>query len=172
MTEFKVGDRVRIKEGIYPRSGWGCEGVVTGFNGSNVCTDILPKLSMSGEGLALGKHSFVLVQENEKTTPLAGTKHDQGKPRTELLPFDVLEAVAVVLSRGAEKYSDRNWEKGFKWSRLLGAVLRHLFSWAKGGDRIDPEWGLSHLDHALCALMMLRAHELRGIGEDDMKGEK
>jgi hypothetical protein len=102
-----------------------------------------------------------------------GTKRDEGKIRLELHPFDVLESVGKVWTEGAKKYTKdgidgaRNWEKGFVWSRLLGAVLRHLFAWGSG-KRVDPEWGASHLDHALCSLMMLRAHELRGLGRDDM----
>lgn len=102
-----------------------------------------------------------------KTKTGSATKHDVGKLRLELHPFDVLESVALVWGKGAEKYADHNWTLGFVWSRLLGAVLRHLFAWG-AGRRIDPEWGYSHLDHALCALMMLRAHELRGIGTDDI----
>src|SRR3990167_9196396 len=88
-------------------------------------------------------------------------KNDSGKVRLELHPFDVLESVGWVWTKGAEKYKDRNWERGFNWSRVFGAVLRHLFAWGSG-RRVDPEWGYSHLDHALCSLMMLRAHELRG----------
>ena len=97
-------------------------------------------------------------------------KNDSGKVRLELHPFDVLESVGWVWTKGAKKYEERNWEWGFDWSRVFGAVLRHLFAWGSG-RRVDPEWGYSHLDHALCSLMMLRAHELRGLGKDDMGGD-
>ena len=99
---------------------------------------------------------------------MSATKNDSGKLPLDLLPFDVLESAAVVLQHGATKYSARNWEKGFAWSRLFAAVLRHLFAWGRG-QRIDPEWGLSHLDHALVSLMFLRAHELRKLGDDDLR---
>lgn len=95
------------------------------------------------------------------------TKFDSDKPRPELLPTDVLLSVAHVFAFGAKKYADRNWELGFKWSRLVGGLFRHLFSWTSG-ERNDPESGRSHLDHALAMLLMLRAHEIRNLGEDDV----
>lgn len=95
-----------------------------------------------------------------------GVKLDTGKIRTDLLPFDALESVSAVLAHGATKYEARNWEKGFAWGRLLGAAMRHLFSWA-GGQDIDPESGLPHLSHAACCVLMLLALTIRGIGADD-----
>lgn len=100
----------------------------------------------------------------------AGTKHDDGKVRVELLPFESLSEIAKVLAFGAKKYADHNWRKGFAWSRLLGATLRHLFAWALGEDK-DAETGLSHLAHAGCELMFLLAHELHGYGTDDRHKE-
>lgn len=100
------------------------------------------------------------------------TKHDSQKPRTDLLPFEALEEVSKVLAHGASKYADHNWRKGMAWSRLLGASLRHLFSWAKGED-LDEESGLSHLAHAACCILFLISYTLNGSGTDDRyKGEK
>ena len=96
-----------------------------------------------------------------------GIKHDQGKPRMDLIPPEMLEEVAKVLTFGANKYSDRNWEKGLDWGRVYGALQRHLNSWwgnTNGG--IDEETGLSHLSHALCCLSFLVAYEKRGTGTD------
>lgn len=97
---------------------------------------------------------------------MSGTKHDAGKVRLELLSVDALVAIAEVLGHGAEKYTDNNWRGGFKWSRLYGAVLRHLTS-HMNGQSIDPESGLSHLAHAACGMMFLIEHEVRGLGVDD-----
>lgn len=52
------------------------------------------------------------------------------------------------------------------WSRMLGACLRHLFSWAKR-EEADPESGLSHLAHAACCVLFLIDYERRGAGQDD-----
>ena len=76
------------------------------------------------------------------------------KIRTDLLPIMPMMAVAEVLTMGAAKYSDRNWELGIEWSRCYGAALRHLFAWWNGQD-LDPETGKNHLAPALCCLNFL-----------------
>jgi hypothetical protein len=99
-------------------------------------------------------------------------KYDTDKPRMELLSRVALEEVAKVLTYGAKKYTtteasgDHNWRNGFCWSRLYGALLRHLFAHLDGEDK-DKETGLSHLAHAGCCLMFLIEHEQRGLGIDD-----
>ena len=100
-----------------------------------------------------------------KTEP---QKFDGEKIRVELLPVDALEEIAKVLTFGAIKYAAGNWAtgSGFKWSRLAGALLRHIFAWMRGEDR-DPESGISHLAHAGCMLLFLLSHVLRNHGEDD-----
>lgn len=102
------------------------------------------------------------------TIPPVGTatKHDTGKTPFELLPAPALEAIAEVLAFGKNKYAAWNWAKGFTWSRLIGAALRHLFAFARGEDR-DPESGLSHLAHAGCCILFLITHERCKLGTDD-----
>lgn len=97
---------------------------------------------------------------------LGGVKHDHGKPRFDLLPFDALEEIVKVLTFGADKYGARNWEGGLSWGRVLGACSRHLAAWAMRRGA-DPETGLSHLAHAGGCILFLLAYELRGVGEDD-----
>jgi hypothetical protein len=93
-------------------------------------------------------------------------KFDSEKARVELLPFAALEETAKVLGFGAEKYGEHNWRNGFKWSRLLGALLRHTFAFIRGEDK-DPETGLSHMAHAACCVLFLLEHILLKYGEDD-----
>lgn len=89
-----------------------------------------------------------------------GHKKDNGKCRLELLPIDALEEVGWVMTFGAEKYGDRNWEKGMKYSRLFSALLRHSFAWFFGEDR-DPESGLLHLAHCGCCVLFLLSYAKR-----------
>lgn len=96
---------------------------------------------------------------------LEGIKHDTGKSRLDLLPFDALIEVGYILTFGASKYADRNWELGMEWGRLHGAALRHLSAWGTGEDK-DPETGRSHLAHAACCCLMLLALTIRGVGRD------
>ena len=84
----------------------------------------------------------------------AGIKHDQEKIRTDLLPVRPIEEICKVLTYGATKYKDRNWEQGLLYSRCYGAALRHLFSWWSGEDN-DKETKLSHLAHAGCCILFL-----------------
>ena len=117
--------------------------------------------------------TYKIWREKEMADHEEAIKHDSEKPRWELLPYDALEEVVKVLTVGAKKYDDRNWEKGFVWSRLFGALMRHARAWFQGEDK-DPETGLSHLAHMGCCILFLLTHEIRKIGEDDRpikKGE-
>lgn len=101
-----------------------------------------------------------------------GYKADESKTRLELIPPEFIFAVGSVLTFGASKYADRNWEKGMKWSRPFGAAMRHLWAWWGGrgpttrnfllGD-LDAETGMSHLWHAGCCLAFLIAYEERAM---------
>lgn len=107
---------------------------------------------------------------------MAGIKHDQGKVRLDLIPPEFLFAVGEILTFGANKYADRNWEEGMSWGRVFGALMRHMWKWWGGCGpttksflfgELDEETGHSHLWHAGCCLAFLIAYEERGIGEDD-----
>jgi hypothetical protein len=83
-----------------------------------------------------------------------GTKFDSEKARYDLLSPIFLHGTAIILEFGAKKYDDRNWEKGIKYSRVFGALQRHLWSWWNCEEN-DTETGYSHLWHAACCLMFL-----------------
>lgn len=95
-----------------------------------------------------------------------GTKHDDGKPQISLIPRVALEAEARVFGFGAKKYSRFNFKKGFKYSRLIDAALRHIVAFNDGED-LDPETKESHLAHARCCLSMLLDTIDLGTSEDD-----
>lgn len=102
--------------------------------------------------LPMDKEVAMIQQES------VATKHDDNKTRLELLSPIALTEIAKVMTFGAKKYADHNWRKGFKWSRLLGATLRHVLAFMGGEDK-DPESGISHLAHAGCCIMFLLEHE-------------
>lgn len=89
-----------------------------------------------------------------------GQKFDEGKSRMDLLPMDALMEVAKVLTFGAKKYGDRNWEKGLDYQRLRAAILRHDAA-SEMGEELDPESGLSHKAHKTCTTLMELALYLR-----------
>lgn len=94
-----------------------------------------------------------------------GVKFDGDKPRFDLLPPELLDAVAVVLAFGAKKYADRNWELGMDWGRVFGAAQRHLWAWWRG-EKGDKDTGYSHLWHAATNVAFLIAYEARSVGKD------
>ena len=100
-----------------------------------------------------------------------GQKFDSDKLRYELLPPELLEEVARVLTFGAHKYSARNWELGMAWSRPFAALMRHMWAWWRGEEK-DPETGYSHLSHAACCIAFLVSYEARNVGTDDRPKEK
>ena len=107
-----------------------------------------------------------LAQRAAAPAPDQGVKHDAGKLRLDLLPTDALEAVARILTLGAAKYGERNWEAGMSWRRVDAALERHLFAWRRGEER-DAESGEPHLAHAACCVLFLLAYAGRGVGLDD-----
>lgn len=78
------------------------------------------------------------------------------------------DQAARVLAFGAEKYGAHNWRKGMRWSRLLGAAMRHLAAFERG-EILDPETGLHHLGHFGCCIMFLIVYERDELGEDDRR---
>lgn len=92
-----------------------------------------------------------------------GMKFDTGKPRWTLLPWKQIEQIVEILTFGAKKYADNNWQKvENSRERYFDAMQRHLIAWF-GGEKTDPESGKSHLAHAGCNLLFL-------MWFDDQKG--
>lgn len=83
-----------------------------------------------------------------------GLRSNAEKVRVELLVAEALEAEARVWAFGAKKYGDFNWQRGMKWSTVLGCLLRHTFAILKGED-VDPESGELHAAHISCNATML-----------------
>lgn len=88
---------------------------------------------------------------------MGGKKNDQGKLPLDLLDPDALEGIGAVLQFGALKYAPNNWREGISNSRLVAALLRHLFAIMKG-EYNDPESGLPHIDHVGCCWMFLSSN--------------
>jgi hypothetical protein len=77
---------------------------------------------------------------------MTGLKYDSGKLRFDLISVAALEDLAAVYTYGVGKYSANNWRKGFPWSRIFAALMRHAWAFWRGED-LDPESGLPHLAH-------------------------
>lgn len=89
---------------------------------------------------------------------MKGRKDDADKLRMDLIPTEATYALARVLTTGAKKYDDNNWRGGIKFSRLVGALKRHLTAW-ESGEIFDKESGFNHMDHVLCNAAFIVAYE-------------
>jgi len=94
----------------------------------------------------------VAIAERWRQFP-EGKKFDDGKLRLDLITPEMIRSLGEVLTYGAKKYGDRNWEKGIDEDRLYAACERHLLAYREG-QMLDEESGLPHLYHAFCTLGM------------------
>lgn len=79
---------------------------------------------------------------------------------------DLKEQYAIL--RPLRITGDRNWEKGINFSRVFGALMRHLWAWWNPYYLdTDEETGKSHLWHAACCLAFLISYEARGMHDFD-----
>ena len=86
---------------------------------------------------------------------IEGKKDDDGKLRWDLLPISVIKAVIQVLTHGAEKYGEFNWQKVEPHkTRYYNATMRHITQWWEG-EKNDKDTKLHHLAHAICCLLFL-----------------
>jgi hypothetical protein len=93
-----------------------------------------------------------MPDEERIINPTTGGEKGKKIERYDLIPSRPLREVARNYGIGAQKYADRNWEKGTAWSLNFAALNRHLWQWWEG-QRLDDA-GFHHLSavHAM-ALM-------------------
>lgn len=93
-------------------------------------------------------------------------RYNGGKTRYDLIHPVGYQGLATVLTKGAEKYEPRNWERGFSWSSVLASLKRHLTAFELGED-YDPETGLLHIDHIQCNAHFLSSfYQIYPQGDD------
>lgn len=86
----------------------------------------------------------------------SGLRFNKGKLRFDLVEPRAFADFVQVLTDGAEKYFDRNWENGLTWTSVLASLKRHIQAIERGEDR-DPESGRLHIAHAACNVHFLNA---------------
>lgn len=100
---------------------------------------------------------------------MEGKRFNKGKTRHDLVPAFAQEQYAKVLTKGAEKYDERNWEKGMDWSKVLASMKRHILAFEQGED-FDGETGLFHMAHVMCnAAFLTEYYKIYPQGDDRPK---
>lgn len=164
MRDANVGDRIVCINAT------GTEGRLTQdrsyvVRSKHNLTDNLAVVALCGVDGRFSTTRFKLEQDAPAVGGGAGgMKYDGGKPRMALL-FDgcphALEAVAQVLTFGAQKYAAHSWQTVPEGEeRYKSALLRHLTAVGKG-EEIDSESNLHHLAHAACNALFILELELR-----------
>ena len=96
--------------------------------------------------------------------------------RYDLIPVRPLENLALRYGYGAQKYDERNWERGYEFSKSYAALQRHLNAFWRGEDE-DEEMPGGHLAAAafhIFALMQFsdpRNPEYRKFDDRPHEGE-
>lgn len=92
-----------------------------------------------------------------------------GVPYFRQVPLEAIACGAAALEYGANKYDNRNWEKGLPWQQMIDSLKRHIEDFERGHYYDDGEGGsgLPHICLIMSSAMMLTASVVREIGEDD-----
>lgn len=157
---FKNGDRVRYVGTASPD--------LSLREGTIVCQVGANSVEVQFDGAVQTRSVFTRnllpVMGSSKPSPPGGMKYDGGKPRMALLLDgcpNALEAVAQVLTFGAQKYAAHSWQTVPEGEeRYKSALLRHLTAVGKG-EEFDSESNLHHLAHAACNALFILELELR-----------
>ena len=86
-----------------------------------------------------------------------GIRYNEGKLRYDLIHPQAEKGLVQVLAMGANKYAERNWELGMKWSKILASLKRHIAK-IEAGEDFDEESGLLHADHVQANAHFLSAY--------------
>lgn len=155
ITEGEIRKRIAAGE-----KGWGAPlNEISELNAHTAHAEANAALAKSTAGTpgCVGKDLDSMPPVNQH---VPGAKSDHGKLDLTLVPVEMEEAVAEIMTFGARKYTRDGWrsvpDAGL---RYFAAMERHLKSFRKGEDN-DPESGLHHLAHAACNLAFL-LHFLR-----------
>lgn len=107
------------------------------------------------------------LSEVRVVDPNSGGEKGTKLGRFDLVPPEALWELAEHYGKGCNKYSPRNWEKGYAWSLSFSALMRHLYQWVMG-EKYDKETGTHHLIAVAWHAFALFTFDLRGLGTDDV----
>jgi hypothetical protein len=109
----------------------------------------------------------IIMENNEKkekdftatTGKGGGLRFNKGKLRYDLVHPRAHADMVDVLTYGAQKYFDRNWENGLSWTSVIASLKRHLAAIEAGEDYDIGEGGSGklHISNLACNAHFLNA---------------
>lgn len=137
----------------------------------NVATQILGSRLCSDCRKIIIRQSYPepILTTNYEVEYSTVVKSDNGKPRLDLVPLEVLYPLAKVREYGLSKYGKsgmENWDK-IEDERYLAALLRHLVAYQKDNNALDEESGLPAIYHVLCNAAFLAIKHARKEQQED-----
>ncbi len=118
---------------------------------------LVPRYPALGDGAGLGDGDG-LAARRANPKQLFGDL----KPNLALVPGAALIGIAMALEMGAAKYGPYNWRRDpIEAMTYIAAALRHLAAWTDGEDAATDS-RLSHIDHAMASLAILKDAETTG----------
>lgn len=106
------------------------------------------------------------TNEVRVTDPDTGGQKGSKLARFDLIPPQALWGLAEVYGRGARKYADRNWERGYAWGLSMAALERHYNAF-KSRESIDSDTGAHHMLQVAWHAFALYTFERFELGTDD-----
>jgi len=114
------------------------------------------------------------VDDEVRSVSTTGGEKGVKIQRYDLVPVGPLRELATLYGVGAQKYDERNWERGYEFSKSFAALMRHAQQWWEGED-FDPEMRVSHMAsvawHAM-ALLHFQQGEQYSDFDDRPKGAR
>jgi hypothetical protein len=148
--------------------------------------DLLVREVVDAANTSVANYGEIRITDREIRITDAATGGQKGQKleRFDLIPVEPLRALARLYGRGAQKYEDDNWRRGYRWRLSIGAALRHFFTWCAGksydtanGLKDGPiehdaegkpiHMGEHHLTCVVWHCFTLISFELHGLGTDD-----
>lgn len=116
-----------------------------------VPTEVCPACKRTpDEGHAPGCRD-VPMKRTTQSFETGAIRDSDKEERYDLVVPGPLRKLAIHFGRGAEKYEERNWEKGIPLMRMYASAFRHIQAWVSGED-IDHDETMQNPEHLVAAL--------------------
>ena len=94
------------------------------------------------------KKTYITKDSGKRIKFESGFSRDvqEGKPRFDLIPLDLLTRLADLYTRGAEKYGEENYklaDSPEEYKRFRASAFRHFIQWMQYQD--DEDHGIATL---------------------------